>query len=296
MTYMIIILILIVAVSFLSVKLCLVKRQLRKIADQMHEQAEGFVSIDFVDKNLEEIALKINKNQERLQKIKVEATKNKQAMETSISMISHDMRTPLTSIIGYLQLAEKSCTDETTLQDIRIALDRAKYANKLVDDFFELSVVDSKQYAPVMEKVNLCEVVCEEILANYFKFEKKGITPLFEQADNEIQVWADRKMLARVVQNLISNGIKYSTGQMEFVITEGKDVTLAISNSTMKPVDVEKIFDKFYRADASRKGEGAGLGLYICRKLVEEMKGKISAQNMKDKLTITIEFQQNVSE
>ena len=62
MTYMIIILILIVAVSFLSVKLCLVKRQLRKIADQMHEQAEGFVSIDFVDKNLEEIALKINKN------------------------------------------------------------------------------------------------------------------------------------------------------------------------------------------------------------------------------------------
>ena len=64
-------------------------------------------------------------------------------------------------------------------------MDRAKYANKLVDDFFELSVVDANQYTPVMEKVNLCEVVCEEIIANYLAFEKKGITPLFKQADDE---------------------------------------------------------------------------------------------------------------
>lgn len=290
MTYMIIILILIIAVSFLSVKLCLVKRQLRNIADQMQEQEEGLVSVDFVDKDLEAVALNINEKLERLQKVKVDASKNEQAMKTSISMISHDMRTPLTSVIGYLQLAEKSGTDEETLQDIRIALDRARYANKLVDDFFELSVVDSKQYDPVMETVNLCEVVCEEILANYLAFEKKGITPLFEQADDEIQVWADRKMLARVVQNLISNGIKYSTGRMEFVITEGKGVTLAISNSISDPVDTEKIFDKFYRADVSRKGEGAGLGLYICRKLVEEMNGKITAENVNDNLTIKIEL------
>lgn len=290
MTYMIIILILIIAVSFLSVKLCLVKRQLRNIADQMQEQEEGLVSVDFVDKDLEAVALNINEKLERLQKVKVDASKNEQAMKTSISMISHDMRTPLTSVIGYLQLAEKSGTDEETLQDIRIALDRARYANKLVDDFFELSVVDSKQYDPVMETVNLCEVVCEEILANYLAFEKKGITPLFGQADDEIQVWADRKMLARVVQNLISNGIKYSTGRMEFVITEGKGVTLAISNSISDPVDTEKIFDKFYRADVSRKGEGAGLGLYICRKLVEEMNGKITAENVNDNLTIKIEL------
>ena len=205
MTYMIIILMLIIAVSFLSVKLCLVKRQLRKMAEQMQEQNEGLVSVDFVDKDLEAVALHINEKLEQFQKVKVEAVKNEQAMKTSISMISHDMRTPLTSVIGYLQLAEKSCTDEETLQDIKVALDRAKYSNKLVDDFFELSVVDSKQYTPVMEKVNLCEVVCEEILANYLAFEKKGITPMFEQADDEILVLADRKLLARVVQNLISN-------------------------------------------------------------------------------------------
>lgn len=290
MTYMIIILILIIAVFFLSVKFCLVKRQLRKMVEQMQEQNEGLVSVDFVDKDLEEVALHINEKLEQLQKVKVEAVKNEQAMKTSISMISHDMRTPLTSVIGYLQLAEKNCKDEETLQDIRVALDRAKYSNKLVDDFFELSVVDANQYTPIMEKVNLCEVVCEEILANYLAFEKKGITPLFEQADDEVMVLADQKLLARVIQNLISNGIKYSTGKMEFVITEGECVTLAISNSVSDAVDTDKIFDKFYRADASRKGEGAGLGLYICRRLIEEMNGKISANSENERLTINIEF------
>lgn len=290
MTYIVIILILIIVVSFLSVKLYLVKRQLRKMAEQMQEQDETTVSVEFVDKDLEAVALQINEKLERLQKVKVDAFKNEQAMKTSISMISHDMRTPLTSVIGYLQLAEKTCADEETLQDVRIALDRAKYANKLVDDFFELSVVDANQYTPVMEKVNLCEVVCEEILANYLAFEKKGITPLFEQADGEVMVLADRKLLARVIQNLISNGIKYSTGKMEFVITEGECVTLAISNSISEAVDTDRIFDKFYRADVSRKGEGAGLGLYICRKFVEEMNGTIGAQNAKGKLIITVEF------
>ena len=133
-------------------------------------------------------------------------------------------------------------------------------------------------------------MVCEEILANYPTFEKKGITPLFEQANDDIQVCADRKLLVRVIQNLISNGIKYSTGKMEFAVTEGQCVILDISNSISENLDTAKIFDKFYRADASRKGEGAGLGLYICRKLVEEMNGKISADKKNGTLTISIEF------
>ena len=289
MIYLVII-ILSIAVFFLSVKICLMKRQLKRIIEQMQEQDEGFVSVDFVDKDLETLVLNINKKSERMQKLKVDALKNEEAMKTSISMISHDMRTPLTSVIGYLQLAEKDCKDDETLQDIKIALDRAKYSNKLVDDFFELSVVDSNQYNPVMEKVNLCEVVCEEILASYFSFEKKGITPLFEQAEGEIMVLADRKLLARVVQNLISNGIKYSAGEMEFLITVSDKITLSISNSISEAVDTGKIFDKFYRSDVSRKGEGAGLGLYICQKLVEEMNGKITAKIAKGKLAIMVEF------
>lgn len=290
MRYMIIIVLLIMVVSFLILKLCLVKQQMRKIVKQLEEPGENFISVDFVDRDLETLALKINENLDLLQQVRVEAAKSEQAMKASVSMISHDMRTPLTSVIGYLQLAEKNCREQETLQDIKIALERAKYTNKLVDDFFELSVIDSNQYTPVMEKVNICEVVCEEILANYLEFEKKGITPLFRQADDVIGVWADRKLLVRVVQNLISNGIKYSTGNMEFSVIQDDKVVLSISNSISHSIDVEKIFDKFYRADASRNSDGMGLGLYICRKFIEEIEGNISAYSNDDMLSIKIEL------
>lgn len=281
-----------VVISLLAVRLILIKRQLRSVAKQMEENEQEYICVDFVDKDIEGVALRINKNVDFLQKTKVDAQKNEQAMKDAISMISHDMRTPLTSVIGYLQLAEKSCENEGTLRDIRVALDRARYAGRLVDDFFELSVVESDRYTPQIEKLNICEIVCEEILANYLQFEQKGIVPLFEQADDSIWIQADRKLLTRVIQNIISNGVKYSAGKMEFAITESDCVVLAVSNSVSTQVDAERIFDKFYRADASRKGEGAGLGLYICRKLVEAMNGKITAYNENDKLTVMLEFPQ----
>lgn len=283
-------LILIIVVSFLSLKLYLVKRQLREVSRQLKEVGEHFVSIDFVDKDLEELVLQINKMLALMEKIKAESVKGEKSIKSSISMISHDMRTPLTSVIGYLQLAEKNCKDEENLHNIKIALDRANYCSKLVNDFFELSIVDSDKYIPVMEKINICEVVCEEILANYPAFEKNNMIPKFEQADDIIWVWADKKLLNRVIQNLISNGIKYSNGEMTFSIVKTDKICLTISNSVSDSIDVEKIFDKFYRADSARKSEGIGLGLYICRKFVEDMSGKISAHSTSDRLSIKIEL------
>lgn len=284
----VIILILVIAVSILLLKLCLMKQQLRKMAEQMEDQGENYVAVDFIDRDMEAIALCINKRVNLLQSTRAKARKGEQAMKASVSMISHDMRTPLTSVTGYLQLAEKNCTEEEVQQDIKIALDRARYCNRLVNDFFELSVIESSQYTPVMEKVNICEVVCEEILAGYLDFEKSGITPVFRQADEVICVWADRKLLTRVIQNLISNGIKYSTGNMIFSVLKENRAVLHISSSTSGTVDAEKIFDKFYRADNSRNSEGAGLGLYICRKFIEDMSGEISACSEENMLMIKI--------
>lgn len=289
MSYLIIF-ILIIVVSFLCLKLYLVKQQLKKIAKQMEEQSESTVSIDLVDKDLEAVTIQINHMMDSLQNVRAEAMKGEQNLRNSISMISHDMRTPLTSVIGYLQLAKKNCQEEETLQEIEIALDRAAYCNKLVNDFFELSVIDSNTYTPVLEKVNLCEVICEEILANYLSFEEKGITPTFEQADDSVWVLVDRKLLTRVIQNLISNSIKYSTGKVEFSVSEGRKALLDISSSTSRKVDAEKVFDRFYRADNSRGSDGIGLGLYICRKLIEEMNGTISAESDNDMFHIKIEL------
>lgn len=105
-----------------------------------------------------------------------------------------------------------------------------------------------------------------------------------------IDVCADPKLLMRVIQNLISNGIKYSAGNMEFSVSQGEKVVLSISNTISQSLDVDKIFDKFYRADAARNSDGMGLGLYICRKFMEEMEGSISAHSDGDRLTIKVEL------
>lgn len=286
-----IIFILFAAVLFLSAKLFNMKRQIRNITGQLENQKthNGYLlSIDLADNDVEEMAVQVNEMLAKMQRIKADAHKKEAEIKSSIAVMSHDMRTPLTSVIGYLQLAEKNCREEETLQNIRIAKERADYCNKLIHDFFELSAAESGACQLKMQKVDISALLCEQILANYPNFEKKKITPVFEQKDKTFYVQADRELLERVIQNLISNSIKYSSGTVVFQLVreeeetapahEGGSIILTIANSIEQPVDAEKIFDRFYRADGARSLDGSGLGLYICRLFLERMGGTVSAE------------------
>lgn len=285
------ILILFTAVFFLSVKLYSIKKQLQDISWQLKNQGEQDthpLSIDFVDVDVVDMTVQINAMIEKMQLLHAQSRRKEAEIKSSIALISHDMRTPLTSVIGYLQLAEKSCKEKETLENIRIAKERADYCNKLVQDFFELSAAESEAYEFNMQKVDISALLCEQILADYPNFEKKKITPVFEQKDKAFYVQADVELLKRVLQNLITNSINYSSGTVVFQLSDekgkedfGKDadsVVLTISNSVKQQIDAEKVFDRFYRADSARSTGGSGLGLYICRRFIENMGGRIWAE------------------
>ena len=141
-----IIIILTALVLFLSIKLIVIKKEMRRITGDMKENADGRnINVDFIDKDLQNMIMEVNCLYENIMKIKAEGKENEEKIRESISMISHDMRTPLTSIIGYLQVAERSDDKADINSNIDIALDRAKYLNKLVNDFFELSLIESGQ-------------------------------------------------------------------------------------------------------------------------------------------------------
>ena len=282
---------LVLAVIFLGWKLALVTRQMKKLTKQMREQRESFLSVELIDKDLEMLVTEMNELIDSVKEVRAEAGRDQESLRASISMISHDMRTPLTSVIGYLQLAEKNCKEEESLQEIRIALERAKYCSRLVNDLYEVSVIDLGTDAPEFENVNLCQVVCEEILAAHPQFEDRGIIPVFEQADEDIWVWADPRQITRVVQNLISNAVKYSAGKVDFSVTQGKRVLLNVTNDLCGEVDTERIFDRFYQGDVSRSRGGSGLGLYICRRFVENMGGEIRAECEDGKLAVKVELE-----
>ena len=282
---------------FLLVQLFDMKRQLRKITKQLHyrleRQEDMPLSIEFIDRDIEKMTVLVNRIFERLQLTQAEAGKSEAALRASIALISHDMRTPLTSVIGYLQLAEKNCMDADTLKNIRIAEERAKYCNRLVNDFFELSVADSEEYSIHMEKIDISEMLCEQILANYPNFEQKKITPEFAQAGKSFYIDGDAELLERALQNLISNSIKYSSGRIVFSLSEQSQketVVLKVSNSVKRVIDTEHVFDRFYREDAARSTDGTGLGLYICRKFIEDMGGSIKASCVDEVFTVEAEF------
>ena len=275
-----VIIILIILVLFLFVRLLLLKKELKRITKEMkNNPAKAHMNMDFIDGDLQNMITEVNALYDEIMHIKAEGKDEERRIRESISMISHDMRTPLTSVIGYLQVAERADNADEKNANIEIALERARYLNDLVNDFFDISLIESEQVEISFEKVNLSETICEEILAESPEIDRKGIVPLFEQSDRDIYVIADKKKLARVIQNLISNAVKYSEERLEFRIVEDdpQKVTLSIITDSSGEIDTDRIFDRFYQSDPSRNKGGAGLGLYICKSFVEMMDGTISA-------------------
>ena len=285
MVELFVIMVLSAAVCVLAAKLFSLKSRIKSVSKQLDDKDNTLITTQLGGDELEAVVKKINLMIENDHKAKVEIRREQAALKQAIADISHDIRTPLTAVAGYLQLAEKE--DQRT--NISIALERTRYCSSLVNDFFELSVIDSKGCEPFMESVDVNDMLCELILADFPNFEAKSITPHFEDSGKPVYAHADRKMLTRVIQNLISNGIKYGGDRLDFTLTADEAVHISVSNPISdNEIDTEKMFDKFYRASRSRTAGGAGIGLYICKQFVEAMDGGISASVGDGMLTITV--------
>lgn len=287
----VIISVLIALVLFLFVWLLMLKKEMSRIAQEMKENEDRRqLNINLVDGDLQSMIAEVNTLYEEILQTKIETMKEEDRIKESVSMISHDMRTPLTSIIGYLQVAQKSGDREEVDQNVEIALERAKYLNKLVNDFFEISLIDSEQVEINIEKVNLCEIICEEILAESPEIDRKGLEPSFEQSEENIYVSADREKLVRIIQNLISNAVRYSDKRLEFRVDPEVDgmLDMKIITDPGAKIDTDSIFDRFVKGDSARSNGGAGLGLYICKGFAEMMGGSIKAAQDEESFTITL--------
>lgn len=275
-----VIIVLIILVLFLLVRVILIKKELKRVTSAMKDNpARDQMNVDFVDRDLQKLIAEVNALYAEILKIRAESKADENKLKESVSVISHDMRTPLTSIIGYLQLASRSDDKEEAKESINIALERARYLNDLVNDFFELSLIESDQVEIILGDVNLSGIICEEILAESPQIDRKGLVPVFAQQDEDFIVKADAQKLTRVIQNLISNAVKYSDHKLEFSIEErGTNTELRIITDASGKIDTGKIFDRFYQNDSSRTKGGAGLGLYICKNFVEMMDGTIEAK------------------
>ncbi|CEN81329.1 sensor histidine kinase [Paraclostridium sordellii] len=206
-------------------------------------------------KYIEELSQKINyliKNQS----IIIANTKEQEnKLKAFIVSISHDLRTPLTSIKGYIQLLEKEISETKKRNYISIVKKKIQILNDLVNDFFTMSLYDSNEYKLNLEKINITKLLTEVLMDNYNNFKRKSINPLIQMKEEDIYIIGDKIACERIINNLISNAIKYTTNSIIVELTRNDNYCfINISNecSGISDKDLEKMSDRFFRVDKSR--------------------------------------------
>ena len=207
-------------------------------------------------------------------------------LKSAVTNISHDLRTPLTAICGYLDMIQKTDDPEKQARYLSIMKERADMMKHLTEELFRYSVIVSDETELKTETVFVNQLLAESISSFYPVLTEKGITPSIHLTDARIVRNVSRSELARVFSNLLNNAVKYSDGDLEITLSDTGKITFSNTAKELSTVEVEQLFDRFYTVEVARNS--TGLGLSIARTLVERMGGTISANYDEGRLTIRI--------
>ncbi|MBS3202645.1 MAG: HAMP domain-containing sensor histidine kinase [Clostridiales bacterium] len=290
----IVIIFLISIIIVLLLRLLFVNKEIKNIVRQLEDynnfKTRKKIDINLINKNIEGLAQSINKHIEISKKLQIKQLNSEEELKSMISSISHDLRTPLTSIRGYLQMLKKTdISDAKRDKYLAIADNRAKDLQELINQFFMFSVIEDSKYNMQLESVDLKEVFIEILTSFYDEFTSKNIEPIIEICDSEISVLGDYASIKRVIENLMINISKHSKGNVKITINITNNYAELIvidyiyNNSD---IQIERLFDKFYKADKARKVNSTGLGLFIVKKLMLKMNGNVEALLQDNKLFI----------
>ena len=284
--------ILIAIIIALLVKIHILQKSVKEIeiafADRLVTDTNILIDISSSDKNVRRLANTING---QLRKLRTERRRFQQGdleLKNAVTNISHDLRTPLTALSGYLELLEQEEKSESVNRYIEIIKDRVDILTQLSEELFKYSVIISTKDNITKEQVIINTVLEESIAAFYTVLTERNIVPEIQVSETKVVRMLDRSALSRVFSNLISNVIKYSDGDLKIVLSENGEIAFSNMASGLDEIQVGRLFDRFYTVEAARKS--TGLGLTISKTLVEQMKGTISAIYENNRLSIHIFF------
>ena len=247
---------------------------------------------------------KLNAVKQTLEQQKAEAALAEQRKNDLVLYLAHDIRTPLTSVIGYLNLLEEEADlpVEQRAKHIHITLEKAYRLERMIQEFFEITRYNSQQIKLKKESIDLSYMLIQ--LSDEFSpvFSQRGLSTTLE-VEEDFTVWADAEQLARVFSNILKNAAAYSQPNTEIRISAertSKHISVMFQNKG-NPIPTEKLsslFDKFFRLDESRTSDtgGTGLGLAIAKEIVLLHGGTIHASCEEDTITFVVQLPATESE
>ena len=263
------------------------KRQICEITKQISENRKLRISLS--NKHIEKLAGIINEKNDLERRAKLQILQEKEQLKQSIANISHDLRTPLTSIQGYLVLLKSCQNKEEQEHYFSIIQAKADYLTELLQIFYDLSLIDSEDYILEVEKLDINRIVTDCLIDKYSELKK--LTPTVKTENAPVWITGNTVVCKRIIENLITNAIRYSNDYVEIVIDANGIFTVKNTTSELKNIDINMLFQKFYTVDASRSNGNTGLGLYIVKELLNKIDGGIEEISYKNNiLTISIYF------
>lgn len=279
-----------VIIIALCVKIYLMKKSAKEIsdafADRLKTDTNTLIDISSHDKDMLRLAGSINKQLRILRKEHLQYHQGNTELKTAITNISHDIRTPLTAIYGYLDMIQKTDDPEKQARYISIMKERAELMKQLTEELFRYSVIVSNESDLESEEVFVNQVLAESVSSFYPALSDKGITPHITMTEHRILRNVNKAALSRVFANLLNNAVKYSDGDLEITLSDTGEITFSNTAKELSTVEVEQLFDRFYTVEAAH--HSTGLGLSIARTLVERMGGTITAEYNNEQLIIKI--------
>ena len=282
--------ILCMVLPFLAIKLYFIKKSIKEIRVSIHKMIKAdtnqLLTISSSDKEIRKLANDLNKELQELRKEKLQYQNGNQELKRIITNISHDMRTPLTAISGYIDLMKEN--KEKQKEYMKIIEKKAEELTLLTDQLFDFSKTMDINIKIQKEECCINEIL-EETLANmYHFFKEKQIEPKIEICTQKIYKNLDKYSIIRVFENILSNVCKYSSGDFKVTLNEKGIITFSNKAISLDATTVQKIFDRYFTVENAKKS--TGLGLSISKQLVELNGGKIFGTYVNNYLRIQIEF------
>ena len=240
------------------------------------------------DRHMRSLANAINLQLQKLQKQRRQFQQGDMELKNAVMNLSHDLRTPLTAICGYLDMLEEEEKTKTAERYLAVIRNRAQVMTQLTEELFQYSMVLAGEDKLNAEPIAINRVLEESIAAFYASLKKQSVTPKIQIPEKKVIRMLDRTALARVFANLLQNAIKYSEGDLDIVLSETGEITFCNKASGLSKVQAHRLFDRFYTVETARTS--TGLGLSIAKTLVSQMNGTISAEYENHRLSICIYF------
>ena len=283
--------ILAVVIVILMVKIRIMQKSMDEICACMTEHLSSdtnqLITVLSSDKHVRHLASEIARQLTELRRQRRQYISGDRELKEAVTNISHDLRTPLTAICGYLELLEAEEMTNNTRRYVEQISNRTEALKALTEELFRYSVISSVSDLSY-EKVNVGRVLEDTLISFYGAFEQKNITPNILLPDGVMIRTLDKSALSRIFGNIISNALKYSDGDFSVTMSDAGEIIFSNTASELSSVDVGKLFDRFYTVDSARKS--TGLGLSIAKLLTERMGGHISADYREKTLSIMISF------